>query len=89
MELADHHFQGIQLKKNESREELGFFLHVCVFPLQDDSLTMERLNTYVVSASIENASIQNLNEPVTVTLHHIDQNRVGCVHFIRNGVRQS
>ncbi|RLW02487.1 hypothetical protein DV515_00007274 [Chloebia gouldiae] len=45
---------------------------------------MERLNTYVVSASIENASIQNLNEPVTVSLHHIVQNRVGCVHFIRD-----
>ncbi|KFQ84721.1 putative G-protein coupled receptor 112, partial [Phoenicopterus ruber ruber] len=39
-----------------------------------DSLMKERLNTYVVSASIENASIQNLNEPVTITLQHIDQN---------------
>ncbi|KAF2980961.1 hypothetical protein EK904_014713 [Melospiza melodia maxima] len=47
----------------------------------DDSLTMERLNTCVVSASIENASIQNLNEPVTVTLHHIDQNRVLVITF--------
>ncbi|GAB0194890.1 adhesion G-protein coupled receptor G4 [Grus japonensis] len=42
--------------------------------LKDDSLTKERLNTYVVSASIENASIQSLNEPVTITLQHIDQN---------------
>ncbi|XP_023781639.1 adhesion G-protein coupled receptor G4 isoform X2 [Cyanistes caeruleus] len=53
--------------------------------LKDDSLTMERLKTYVVSASIENASVQNLNEPVTVTLHHIDQNRgnaaVHCVFW--------
>lgn len=61
-----------------------FFLHTCIFPLQDDSLMKERLNTYVVSASIENASIQNLNEPVTITLQHIDQNTVGCVHFIRD-----
>ncbi|KFV70197.1 putative G-protein coupled receptor 112, partial [Dryobates pubescens] len=38
-----------------------------------ESLTKERLNTYVVSASIENASVQNLNEPVTITLQHIDQ----------------
>ncbi|XP_054025447.1 adhesion G-protein coupled receptor G4 [Dryobates pubescens] len=41
--------------------------------LKDESLTKERLNTYVVSASIENASVQNLNEPVTITLQHIDQ----------------
>lgn len=60
-----------------------FCIHV-FFPLQDDSLMKERLNTYVVSASIENASIQNLNEPVTITLQHIDQNTVGCVHFIRD-----
>ncbi|TRZ08432.1 hypothetical protein HGM15179_018673, partial [Zosterops borbonicus] len=55
----------------------------------DHSLTMERLNTYVVSASIENASVQNLNEPVTVTLHHIHQNKIGCVRFIRDRVKQS
>ncbi|KFV90882.1 putative G-protein coupled receptor 112, partial [Eurypyga helias] len=50
-----------------------------------DSFTKERLNTYVVSASIENASIQNLNEPVTITLQHIDQNTgnaaVHCVFW--------
>lgn len=51
-------------------------LHAYIFPLQDDSLTKERLNTYVVSASIENASVQNLNEPVTITLQHRDQNMV-------------
>lgn len=58
-------------------------LHVCIFPLQDDSLQKERLNTYVVSASIENSLIQNLNEPVNITLQHIDQNTVGYVHLIR------
>ncbi|KFP77105.1 putative G-protein coupled receptor 112, partial [Acanthisitta chloris] len=50
-----------------------------------DSLRTERLNTYVVSASIENASVQNLDEPVTVTLQHIDQNSgnaaVHCVFW--------
>ncbi|KFQ24067.1 putative G-protein coupled receptor 112, partial [Merops nubicus] len=50
-----------------------------------ESLTKQRLNTYVVSASIENASIQNLNEPVTITLQHIDQNTgnaaVHCVFW--------
>ncbi|XP_071669665.1 adhesion G-protein coupled receptor G4 [Patagioenas fasciata] len=60
-------------------------LHAYIFPLQDDSLTKERLNTYVVSASIENASVQNLKEPVTITLHHRDQNMgnaaVHCVFW--------
>ncbi|KFR16117.1 putative G-protein coupled receptor 112, partial [Opisthocomus hoazin] len=50
-----------------------------------DSLKKERLNTYVVSASIENASVQNLNEPVTITFQHIDQNTgsaaVHCVFW--------
>lgn len=54
-------------------------LCVCIFPLQDDSLQKERLNTYVVSASVENSLIQNLNEPVNVTLQHINKNTVGYV----------
>lgn len=65
------------------------FLRACIFPLQDASLKKERLNTYVVSASIENASVRNLNEPVTITLQHIDQNTVGHVHFIRDVLKQS
>lgn len=60
------------------------FLRACIFPLQDGSLKKERLNTNIVSASIENASIQNLNEPVTITLQHIHQNTVGCALFIRD-----
>lgn len=56
---------------------------MCIFPLQDDSLQKERLNTYVVSASIENSLIQNLIEPVNITLQHIDQNTVGYIHLIR------
>ncbi|XP_067160517.1 adhesion G-protein coupled receptor G4 [Apteryx mantelli] len=58
--------------------------------LKDDSLKMKRLNTYVVSASIENASIQNLSEPVNIILQHIDQNTgnraVYCVFwdFLKN-----
>uniref|UniRef100_A0A7M4EP65 Adhesion G protein-coupled receptor G4 n=1 Tax=Crocodylus porosus TaxID=8502 RepID=A0A7M4EP65_CROPO len=34
----------------------------------------ETLNTYVVSASIENVSVQNLKEPVNIILEHINQN---------------
>ena len=56
----------------------------------DDSLQKERLNTYVVSASVENSLIQNLNEPVNVTLQHINKNTgnaaVHCVFwdFLKN-----
>ncbi|KFQ53292.1 putative G-protein coupled receptor 112, partial [Nestor notabilis] len=50
-----------------------------------ESLKTERLNTYVVSASIENASVQTLKEPVTITLQHIDHNvgnaAVHCVFW--------
>ncbi|XP_030353502.1 adhesion G-protein coupled receptor G4 [Strigops habroptila] len=51
----------------------------------DVSLKKERLNTYVVSASIENASIQTLKEPVIITLQHIEHNTgnaaVHCVFW--------
>ncbi|KGL72504.1 putative G-protein coupled receptor 112, partial [Tinamus guttatus] len=50
-----------------------------------DSLKMKKLNTYVVSASIENASIENLSEPVNIILEHIGQNTgyrtVHCVFW--------
>ncbi|XP_025047637.1 adhesion G-protein coupled receptor G4 [Alligator sinensis] len=50
----------------------------------------ETLNTYVVSASIENVSIQNLKEPVNIILEHINPNvdnaSVHCVFwdFMKN-----
>ncbi|RMB97845.1 hypothetical protein DUI87_25702 [Hirundo rustica rustica] len=78
-------FLGIKYSDPDKHSKIQFKFFGTTSLFLDDSLTMERLNTYVVSASIENASIQNLNEPVTVTLHHIDQNRVGRIHFIRDG----
>ncbi|XP_041885298.1 adhesion G-protein coupled receptor G4 [Corvus kubaryi] len=78
-------FLGIEYSDPDKHSKIQFKFFGTTSLFVDDSLTMERLNTYVVSASIENASIQNLNEPVTVTLHHIDQNRgnaaVHCVFW--------
>ncbi|XP_044885610.1 adhesion G-protein coupled receptor G4 isoform X3 [Mauremys mutica] len=56
----------------------------------DDSWRNEKLNTYVVSASIENVSIHNLSEPVNIILQHIEPNTdnatVHCVFwdFMKN-----
>ncbi|XP_023781640.1 adhesion G-protein coupled receptor G4 isoform X3 [Cyanistes caeruleus] len=78
-------FLGIEYSDPDRRSKIQFKFFGTTSLFLDDSLTMERLKTYVVSASIENASVQNLNEPVTVTLHHIDQNRgnaaVHCVFW--------
>ncbi|CAN8188838.1 unnamed protein product [Coccothraustes coccothraustes] len=78
-------FLGIEYAHPDKNSKIQFKFFGTTSLFLDDSLTMERLNTYVVSASIENASVQNLNEPVTVTLHHIDQNRgnaaVHCVFW--------
>ncbi|XP_068060601.1 adhesion G-protein coupled receptor G4 isoform X3 [Anomalospiza imberbis] len=78
-------FLGIEYSDPDKRSKIQFKFFGTTSLFLDDSLMMERLNTYVVSASIENASIQNLIEPVTVTLHHIDQNRgnaaVHCVFW--------
>lgn len=60
-----------------SKIQFNFFGTTSLFV--DDSLQKERLNTYVVSASVENSLIQNLNEPVNVTLQHINKNTVGYV----------
>ncbi|XP_064282469.1 adhesion G-protein coupled receptor G4 isoform X2 [Passer domesticus] len=68
-------FLGIEYSDPDKHSKIQFKFFGTTSLFLDDSLTMARLNTYVVSASIENASIQNLNEPVTVTLYHIDQNR--------------
>lgn len=42
---------------------------------------MKKLNTYVVSASVTNATgnIENLKEYVAVTLHHLKAKRVSGV----------
>ncbi|XP_025894797.1 adhesion G-protein coupled receptor G4 [Nothoprocta perdicaria] len=74
--------------ERHSKIQFNFFGTTSLFV--DDSLKTKKLNTYVVSASIENASIENLNEPVNIILHHIDQNTnnrtVHCVFwdFLKN-----
>ncbi|TRZ06775.1 hypothetical protein HGM15179_020334 [Zosterops borbonicus] len=68
-------FIGIKYSDPDKRSKIQFKFFGTTSLFLDDSLMMERLYTYVVSASIEKASIQNLNELVTVTLHHIDQKR--------------
>ncbi|OXB79475.1 UNVERIFIED_CONTAM: hypothetical protein H355_008370 [Colinus virginianus] len=71
-----------------SKIQFNFFGTTSLFV--DDSLQKESLNTYVVSASVENSLIQNLNEPVNVTLQHINKNMgnaaVHCVFwdFLKN-----
>nr|XP_030128200.1 adhesion G-protein coupled receptor G4 isoform X1 [Taeniopygia guttata]XP_030128202.1 adhesion G-protein coupled receptor G4 isoform X1 [Taeniopygia guttata]XP_030128207.1 adhesion G-protein coupled receptor G4 isoform X1 [Taeniopygia guttata]XP_041572046.1 adhesion G-protein coupled receptor G4 isoform X1 [Taeniopygia guttata]XP_041572047.1 adhesion G-protein coupled receptor G4 isoform X1 [Taeniopygia guttata]XP_041572048.1 adhesion G-protein coupled receptor G4 isoform X1 [Taeniopygia gu len=80
-------FLGIKYSDPDKRSKIQFKFFGTTSFFLDDSLTLERLNTYVVSASIENASIQNLNEPVTVTLHHIDQNRMDWVVGIHRDVK--
>ncbi|XP_009696915.1 PREDICTED: probable G-protein coupled receptor 112, partial [Cariama cristata] len=78
-------FLGIEHSDPDKHSKIQFNFFGTTSLFADDSLTKERLNTYVVSASIENASIQNLTEPVTITLQHIDQNTgnaaVHCVFW--------
>ncbi|XP_032084450.1 adhesion G-protein coupled receptor G4 [Thamnophis elegans] len=53
--------------------------------VKDDSLKNEVLNTYVVGASIENKTIEDLEEPVSIVLHHRsphgDNATVHCVFW--------
>ncbi|KAM6061311.1 adhesion G-protein coupled receptor G4 [Chlamydotis macqueenii] len=78
-------FLGIEHSDPDKHSKIQFKFFGTTSLFADDSLTKARLNTYVVSASIENSSIQNLNEPVTITLQHIDQNTgnaaVHCVFW--------
>ncbi|XP_009873767.1 PREDICTED: probable G-protein coupled receptor 112, partial [Apaloderma vittatum] len=78
-------FLGIEHSDPDKHSKIQFKFFGTTSLFADDSLTKERLNTYVVSASIENASIQNLSEPVTIALQHIDQNTgnaaVHCVFW--------
>ncbi|XP_010294785.1 PREDICTED: probable G-protein coupled receptor 112, partial [Phaethon lepturus] len=67
-------FLGIEHSDPDKHSKIQFKFFGTTSLFADDSLTKERLNTYVVSASIENTSIQNLHDPVTITLQHIDQN---------------
>ncbi|KAK2545385.1 Adgrg4, partial [Columba livia] len=67
-------FLGIEHSHPDKHPKIQFKFFGTTSLFADNSLTKERLNTYVVSASIENASVQNLNEPVTITLQHRVQN---------------
>ncbi|XP_032558247.1 adhesion G-protein coupled receptor G4 [Chiroxiphia lanceolata] len=78
-------FLGIECCDPDKHSKIQFKFFGTTSLFEDDSLTLQKLNTFVVSASVENASIQNLNEPVTVTLRHIDRNTgntaVHCVFW--------
>uniref|UniRef100_A0A8C3C991 Uncharacterized protein n=1 Tax=Cairina moschata TaxID=8855 RepID=A0A8C3C991_CAIMO len=67
-------FLGDEYSDPEKHPKIQFNFFGTTSLFVDDSLQKERLNTYVVSASIENSLIQNLIEPVNITLQHIDQN---------------
>nr|XP_025966707.1 adhesion G-protein coupled receptor G4 isoform X1 [Dromaius novaehollandiae] len=83
-------FLEIEYSDPEKHSQIQFNFFGTTSLFADDSLKTKRLNTYVVSASIENASIQNLSEPVNIFLQHIDQNtgnrKVHCVFwdFLKN-----
>ncbi|XP_051486116.1 adhesion G-protein coupled receptor G4 isoform X3 [Apus apus] len=78
-------FLGIEHSDPDKHSRIQFKFFGTASLFVDESLKEERLNTYVVSASIENTSVQNLREPVTVTLQHIHQNvgnaAVHCVFW--------
>nr|XP_008177224.1 adhesion G-protein coupled receptor G4 [Chrysemys picta bellii] len=59
--------------EHHSKIQFNFFGITSFFV--DNSLGDKRLNTYVVSASIENVSIHHLSEPVNIILQHIKPNR--------------
>ncbi|XP_061454867.1 adhesion G-protein coupled receptor G4 isoform X2 [Rhineura floridana] len=68
--------------------QFTFFGFTSLF--QDSSVKNEDLITYVVGASVENVSVQNLDKPVNIILQHIKQKEadasVHCVFwdFTRN-----
>uniref|UniRef100_A0A8C7TSK1 G-protein coupled receptors family 2 profile 2 domain-containing protein n=1 Tax=Oncorhynchus mykiss TaxID=8022 RepID=A0A8C7TSK1_ONCMY len=46
-----------------------------------DPATNWTLNSYVVSASVNNSNVSNLREPVVVTLRHLKPKEVECVYW--------
>uniref|UniRef100_A0A8C7DYA7 Uncharacterized protein n=1 Tax=Oncorhynchus kisutch TaxID=8019 RepID=A0A8C7DYA7_ONCKI len=46
-----------------------------------DSATNWTLNSYVVSASVNNSNVSNLRDPVVVTLRHLKPKEVECVYW--------
>ncbi|XP_072519724.1 adhesion G-protein coupled receptor G2 isoform X2 [Salminus brasiliensis] len=67
---------------NRSRVQFHFYGTERLFEDPNSSLT---LNSYVVSASVTNATVNELNDPVVVTLLHLqpkeDYSKVQCVYW--------
>lgn len=55
-----------------------------MFLFQDNSLKNEVLNTYVVGASIENKTIEDLKKPVSIVLQHRNPHGVEY-HIVAKG----
>uniref|UniRef100_W5ND92 Adhesion G-protein coupled receptor G2 n=1 Tax=Lepisosteus oculatus TaxID=7918 RepID=W5ND92_LEPOC len=70
--LENHFPQHTELAR--SRVQFQFYGKTELF---QDSMKEKSLLTYVISGSVTNATIRNLRDPVTVTLHHLKPNRLG------------
>ncbi|XP_054851808.1 adhesion G-protein coupled receptor G4 [Eublepharis macularius] len=77
--------------KDHTEIQFSFFGNSALF--KDSSSVEEKLNTYIVGASIQNVSVQKLQEPVNIILQHIEQTKndtpVRCVFwdFLKNNGR--
>ncbi|KPP61947.1 putative G-protein coupled receptor 112, partial [Scleropages formosus] len=71
-----------QQNGTSSRVQFHFYGTMDLFK---DSEPKMKLNTYVVSASVTNATIVDLEQPIVVTLHHLEANmlndEVQCVYW--------
>ncbi|TNN88606.1 Adhesion G-protein coupled receptor G4 [Liparis tanakae] len=74
-----------QGNRSTPRVKFQFFGIPMLF--QSSQKGQQRLNTFVVSASVTNASspIKDLDEDVKVTLHHLTPNTVGCTLLSKHG----
>ncbi|XP_077164506.1 adhesion G-protein coupled receptor G4 isoform X2 [Paroedura picta] len=74
--------------KDHTKIQFSFFGSSGLF--KDSKPEEKRLNTYIVGASIQNVSVQNLEDPVNIILQHIEENMnntpVICVFwdFLKN-----
>uniref|UniRef100_A0A8C5RCY6 Uncharacterized protein n=1 Tax=Laticauda laticaudata TaxID=8630 RepID=A0A8C5RCY6_LATLA len=73
-------------RENFTGIQFTFFGKKPVFLFQDDSLKNKVLNTYVVSASIENKTIEDLMEPVSIVLQHRSPHEVEHHIVAKNGL---
>ncbi|MBN3292846.1 AGRG4 protein, partial [Polypterus senegalus] len=61
-----------QILEAASRLQFQFFANVSLF--QDPEMANSQLSTYVVSASVTNATVDNLRDPVIISLKHLSPN---------------